>query len=60
MSVANWNDTGSDDQDHDRVIRAGQVLCHGSRDEVLADPEARKCYFGEDMDLGLPETRRST
>jgi len=27
---------------------------------VLADPEARKCYFGEDMDLGPPETRRRT
>jgi lipopolysaccharide export system ATP-binding protein len=46
--------------DRSYVIRAGQVLCHGSRDEVLADPEARKCYFGEDMDLGPPETRRRT
>ncbi|MHC4401330.1 MAG: LPS export ABC transporter ATP-binding protein [Planctomycetota bacterium] len=34
------------------VIRDGRVLCHGTPDEVLANPEARKCYFGEDMDLG--------
>jgi len=38
--------------DRSYVIRAGRVLCHGTPDEVLADPEARQCYFGEDMDLG--------
>ncbi len=31
------------------VIRAGSVLCHGSPDEVLANPEARKYYFGDEM-----------
>ena len=29
------------------VIQAGKVLCHGKPEEVLADPEARKVYFGE-------------
>ena len=38
--------------DRSYVIRDGRVLCHGTRDEVLANPEARQCYFGEDMDLG--------
>jgi lipopolysaccharide export system ATP-binding protein len=40
--------------DRSYVIRAGQVLCHGTPEEVLSDPEARRCYFGEDMDLGRP------
>ena len=34
------------------VIRDGQVLVHGTPDEVLSHPEARKVYFGDDMDLG--------
>ncbi len=38
--------------DRSYVIRDGQVLCHGTPDQVLANPEARQCYFGEDMDLG--------
>jgi lipopolysaccharide export system ATP-binding protein len=38
--------------DRSYVIRGGKVLCHGTRDEVLGNEEARKCYFGEDMDLG--------
>ena len=38
--------------DRSYVIRAGQVLCHGRPDEVLAHPEARKHYFGEGMDIG--------
>lgn len=38
--------------DRSYVIRAGRVLCHGTPDEVLANAEARKCYFGEDIDLG--------
>ncbi len=29
------------------IIRAGKVLCHGSADEVLNNPEARKYYFGD-------------
>ncbi|MFZ5832522.1 MAG: LPS export ABC transporter ATP-binding protein [Planctomycetota bacterium] len=38
--------------DRSYVIRSGKVLCHGSPAEVLANPEARKHYFGEDMELG--------
>lgn len=37
--------------DRSYVIRAGKVLCHGTPQEVLANPEARKHYFGEDMQL---------
>ena len=39
--------------DRSYVMRNGQVLCHGDRREVLQNPEARRYYFGEDMDLGL-------
>ena len=38
--------------DRSYVIREGRVLCHGTPAEVLNNPEARKCYFGEDMDIG--------
>ena len=38
--------------DRSYVIRAGRVLCQGTPAEVLADPEARKYYFGEDIDIG--------
>ena len=38
--------------DRSYVIRAGKVLCHGRPDEVLANAEARKYYFGEDMEIG--------
>ncbi|MCC6125541.1 MAG: LPS export ABC transporter ATP-binding protein [Pirellulales bacterium] len=38
--------------DRSYVIRAGKVICHGTPPEVLSNPEARKYYFGEDMDLG--------
>jgi lipopolysaccharide export system ATP-binding protein len=44
--------------DRSYVIRAGQVLCHGRPEEVLRNPEARKYYFGEGMDVvvrGRPE-----
>jgi len=41
--------------DRSYVIRAGQVLCHGSPSEVLANAEARQSYFGEDIEL----TRRT-
>jgi len=37
--------------DRSYVIRAGKVLCHGTPQEVIANPEARKHYFGEDMQL---------
>ena len=37
--------------DRSYVIRAGKVLCHGSPDEVLSNHEARKYYFGEDLDI---------
>jgi lipopolysaccharide export system ATP-binding protein len=39
--------------DRSYVVRGGQVLCHGRPDEVLKNPEARKYYFGEGMDLGV-------
>ncbi len=37
--------------DRSYVIRDGRVLCHGRPDEVLRNPEARKYYFGEGMEL---------
>ena len=37
--------------DRSYVIRAGKVLCHGTRDEVLSNPEARQYYFGENMEM---------
>jgi lipopolysaccharide export system ATP-binding protein len=40
--------------DRSYVIRGGRVLCHGQPQEVLANPEARKYYFGEGMDIDLP------
>ena len=40
--------------DRSYVIRSGQVLCHGTPELVLQNPEARKYYFGEGMDVGLP------
>jgi lipopolysaccharide export system ATP-binding protein len=39
--------------DRSYVIRGGQVLCHGRPREVLSNPEARKYYFGEGMDVSL-------
>jgi lipopolysaccharide export system ATP-binding protein len=38
--------------DRSYVLRDGRVLCHGSPDEVLSNPEAREYYFGEDIELG--------
>ena len=38
--------------DRSYVVHAGKVLCHGTPDEVLGNPEARKHYFGEDLDIG--------
>ena len=37
--------------DRSYVVRAGQVLCHGTPHEVINNPEARKYYFGESMQL---------
>lgn len=50
--------------DRSYVIRSGKVLCAGTPAQVLANPEARQCYFGENMDLGpsatmAPETSLS-
>ena len=33
--------------DRSYVIRAGKVLCHGTAQEVLNNPDAKKYYFGE-------------
>jgi lipopolysaccharide export system ATP-binding protein len=33
--------------DRSYVIRSGKVLCHGSADDVLNNPDARKYYFGD-------------
>jgi lipopolysaccharide export system ATP-binding protein len=33
--------------DRSYVVRAGKVLCHGTADEVLNNPDAKKYYFGE-------------
>lgn len=34
------------------VIRAGRVLCHGTPEQVLANEEAKKVYFGQDVSYG--------
>ncbi|MDR2345372.1 MAG: LPS export ABC transporter ATP-binding protein [Planctomycetaceae bacterium] len=34
------------------VIRTGQVLCHGTPEEVINNAEARKVYFGENVNVG--------
>lgn len=39
--------------DRSYVVRNGQVLCHGTPREVLQNPEARKYYFGEGIDMSL-------
>ena len=36
------------------VIQSGQVLCHGTPTEVLSNPEARRVYFGEDVQIAAP------
>jgi len=33
--------------DRSYVVRAGKVLCHGTAQEVLSNPDAKKYYFGE-------------
>jgi lipopolysaccharide export system ATP-binding protein len=42
--------------DRSYVIRAGKVLCHGDPQEVLSNPEARKYYFGEGMEIPTTNT----
>ena len=37
--------------DRSYVVRAGQVLCHGTPTEVTNNPDARKYYFGEGIQL---------
>ncbi|MCA9217534.1 MAG: LPS export ABC transporter ATP-binding protein [Planctomycetales bacterium] len=37
--------------DRSYVVRAGRVLCHGTPDEVVHNPEARKYYFGDSIHL---------
>jgi lipopolysaccharide export system ATP-binding protein len=39
--------------DRSYVIRGGGVLCHGTPQEVLANDEARKYYFGEGIEMAL-------
>ncbi len=39
--------------DRSYVVRAGQVLCHGTPREVLSNPDARRYYFGEGIDMTL-------
>jgi len=34
--------------DRNYVIRAGKVLCSGTAEEVLSNPDARKYYFGDE------------
>lgn len=46
--------------DRSYVIRSGQVLCHGTPNEVLKNKEARKHYFGEGMDMGISSPRIPT
>ncbi len=43
--------------DRSYVIRSGQVLCHGTPNEVLQNKDARKYYFGEGMDMGISSPR---
>ncbi len=38
--------------DRSYVIDSGRVLCHGPPSVVLNNAEARRRYFGEDIDLG--------
>ncbi|MSR26994.1 MAG: LPS export ABC transporter ATP-binding protein [Planctomycetaceae bacterium] len=40
--------------DRSYVIRAGKVLCHGTADEVLNNPDAKKYYFGESTVTSAP------
>ncbi len=37
--------------DRSYVVDQGKVLCHGTPPEVLSNPQARKRYFGEDINI---------
>jgi lipopolysaccharide export system ATP-binding protein len=37
--------------DRSYVVRAGKVLCHGTAQEVLNNPDAKKYYFGDSPGL---------
>lgn len=39
--------------DRSYIVVKGTVLCHGTPQEVLANPEARKLYFGDGIDFGV-------
>jgi lipopolysaccharide export system ATP-binding protein len=43
--------------DRSYVIRSGKVLCHGRPNEVLGNAEARKYYFGDDIELSRSDSR---
>ncbi|TWT77021.1 Lipopolysaccharide export system ATP-binding protein LptB [Posidoniimonas polymericola] len=38
--------------DRSYVVRAGKILCHGHPQEVLSNPDAKRYYFGEGIELG--------
>ena len=40
--------------DRSYVIHDGEVLCHGTSAEVLANPRARELYFGSAIEVGSP------
>ena len=35
------------------VVEKGQVLCHGTPQEVINDPKARELYFGSGIDADI-------
>lgn len=37
--------------DRSYVVRAGEILCQGRPEEVLSNPDARRYYFGENIDF---------
>jgi lipopolysaccharide export system ATP-binding protein len=45
--------------DRSYVIRAGSVLCHGTAEEVLNNPDARKYYFGDEPGFDPGQNRRT-
>ena len=40
--------------DRSYVVHSGRVLCHGAPWEVIQNKEAREHYFGEKLDITLP------
>jgi lipopolysaccharide export system ATP-binding protein len=43
--------------DRSYIVRDGRVLCHGTAEEVLSNPDARKYYFGDGPQLDLAGPR---